>query len=55
MLVGGASLLGQTLRERNETQPNICTIIIDAVGIAHPTGYWRDQTEAAKKLREEDV
>ena len=37
MLVGGASLLGQTLREQNETRPNIYTITIDAVGIAHPT------------------
>ena len=45
MLVGGASLLGQALllgqtlryRERNETRTDICTIMIDAVGIAHPT------------------
>ena len=37
MLVGGASLLRQTLREQNETRPNIYTITIDAVGIAHPT------------------
>ena len=39
MLVGGASLLGQTLRERNETRTDICTIMIDAVGIAHPTEF----------------
>ena len=39
MLVGGASLLGQTLRERNETRTDIYTIMIDAVGIAHPTKF----------------
>ena len=38
MLVGGASLLRQTLREQNETRTDIYTIMIDAVGIAHPTG-----------------